>query len=211
MVSVAFAQKTFEGTISYSYKMTGENADQMQAFIPEGMDLTVSKKGMIVEMKGGMMQAMMGKILTTKKGAFMIKDSEQTIYEMDISEEETKDAAPESVEKQDETEQIMGYTCQKYKTVSSNGDLGKQVTYIWATEEFEFPEIKNVKGVQSVDVKGVPGVALKTMSTVMGVTVILEAVEINEEKPDKNLFKLPKSYDRKKFDPEAMGAGMWKI
>ena len=98
-VSFAFAQKDFQGVIKYDYETLGEGAEQMAAFSPTGMELTISKKGMIVEMEGGMAAMMMGKILTTKKGGYMIKDAEKAVYKLSVPEEDAVDVAPTSVEK----------------------------------------------------------------------------------------------------------------
>lgn len=192
-VSVAFAQN-FQGVIKYDYKVLGEGMGGMEAMMPTGMNLTIGKKGMIVEMQGGMMAAMMGTILSTKDGGYMIKNEEKTVYKLDPEKEtEEKDAAPSSVVKEDEVIEILGYSCQKYKTTSTGGPMGETVTYVWATDGIVFPKFSQVKGAQSMAVEGVPGTALKTSTSVMGMTIVNTAIEISKEKPNKKLFKLPKA------------------
>ena len=75
----------------------------------------------------------------------------------------------------------------------------------WATEDITFPKFQNVKGAQSMRVDGVPGTSLKTMTEVMGFTIVNTAIEITPGKPDKKLFKMPKGYEVKEFDPNVFG------
>lgn len=215
-VTASFGQKNkkakvFEGHIKYKYEMLGEGAESMAAFLPESMEIYTSKEGLVTKMNGGMMATMMGKILVNDKGAYILQEAEQKALEMD-QEELAKDAADKVdepvVEKLDETEKILGYKCQKYKTVTKDESTGEEMTnYVWVTDQFVMPEFKS-SNTNNVSVKGIDGVALKTMTSVMGFTVTLTALEVSETKPDKTMFTVPSSYTVEKFDPNTFGGGL---
>ncbi len=214
-VSVSFAQKkkkgkVFEGSIKYKYEMLGEGVESMAAFLPESMEIFTSKDGLVTKMNGGMMSAFMSKILVNDKGAYIIQDEEQKALEMDQGEmeEEASKADKPEIEKMDEKIKILGYNCQKYKTVTKDEESGEElVNFVWVTNEFKMPEFKSSSS-SNVAIKGIEGVALKTMTTVMGFTVTLTAEEVNVEKPDKEMFTVPKEYTIEKFDPNSFGGGL---
>lgn len=213
------AQETFQGTLQYNFKMMGEGVEQYQAMLPTGMSMTVLKSDMIMEMQGGMMQMMMGKILVQgKKGkSYMIKDSEETIYVMDPEkmkqgDEDDKETAEPVITKEDEVVTIAGYECQKYK-VEVETAQGPATQYVWVTDKLKMPEMKSsgggLSGMSSgISMKGLPGIPLKTMSTQGPMTVIMTASKVDTKAPSKKLFKLPKGYSKEEFDLKSMMGGM---
>lgn len=210
--SAAFAQRTFQGTLNYSFKFMGEGVEQMEAFMPTGYEFKVRKNDMVMEMQGGMAAMMMGRILVMgKKGkVYMIKDSEETAYLMPKSDDKEEGETPTpKIEKQDETIEIAGYTCQKYKvTVEADGETATQ--YMWVTEELKFPEMKGGNGMSGgmgggMRVEGINGLPLKTMIDQNGMTVIMTATDLVEESLDKTMFKIPKGYAKEDFDPSMFG------
>lgn len=203
LVAPVFGQKVQEAKITYEFKMTGEGVEQMEAFMPTSMEVAAGKSGSMVKINGGMLGSMMGAVVAIKSGTYMIKHDEQTIYEMEDDKEDEEEVKP-VVEKLEEVIEILGYKCQKYK-VTTPGAAGDVVTFVWVTEDIQFPKVKGMS--QGVQFAGLPGIALKTMASQMGITTVLTATEISTDKLDKDLFKLPKGYEMKKFDPSVFGGG----
>lgn len=205
----SFAQQNFQGTLTYGFKFMGEGIEGMEAFLPTSYTFQVYKTSLLMKMEGGMAAMMMGNILVNgKKGeAYMIKDAEKIAYKMPNDEEkEESDSAP-VVEMEDETIEILGYECQKYKVTTTTPE-GEVVQYVWATDKLKFPEMKGgVSGGMggSMAVKGVKGLPLKTMVNQGPMTVTLTATEIKVETLDKNMFKVPKGYDVEPFNPDMFG------
>ncbi len=194
-----FAQKVFEGHISYSFKISGEGVEMYESMMPNSMDLYSSKKAMMINMKGGMMEGMMGDIVSTPKESFMIKHSEKTAYL--FKSDEVKDENPRVV-KEDEQISINGLICQKYK-VTKNTVQGEQTAYIWLNSDYILPAIGS-KGAENMSVPGIPGIAMKTMTSTGGLTVALTVSEFSKGKQDKKYFSIPKGYAKKDYDPNAM-------
>ncbi|MEM7040637.1 MAG: DUF4412 domain-containing protein [Bacteroidota bacterium] len=215
-LSLANAQEVFQGTLKYDFKFVGEGLEGFEAMLPKGMEMSVLKKDLLVQIKGGMTEMMMGRVLTKgKEGvSYMIKDSEETIYVMDPSkmeEDETAEEAKPTVTKEDETLEIAGYKCQKYRVeMEANGT---QVTqYVWVTKDFKFPEMKGggmSSGMgSSMRIDGLDGVPLKSMFTQGPMTVTMTATTVDTNAPNKKAFKLPKKYDKQDFDMNSMMGGM---
>lgn len=205
----SYAQEDFQGTLTYGFKFMGEGVEGMEAFLPTSYSFMVYKSNLLMKLEGGMAAMMMGDILVDgKKGeTYMLKHAEKTAYKMQKDGEEEEAGADPVVEKEDETIEILGYECQKYKVTTSTPD-GEVVQYVWATDKLKFPETKGgMSGGMggSMAVKGVRGLPLKTMVNQGPMTVTLTATEIKVEKLDKNMFKIPKGYDVEPFNPEMMG------
>lgn len=194
-----FAQKAFEGYIKYSFKMTGEGMEMMESMMPNSMELYSGKKAMMIKMNGGMMESMLGEIVSTSKESFMVKHSEKAAYIFKA--DEVKDDNPKVV-KEDEVITINGLSCQKYK-VTKNTAQGEQTAYIWLNSDYKLPAMGS-KGAENMSVPGVPGIAMKTMTSTGGMTVVLTATEFKKGKQDKKYFAIPKGYAKKDYDPNAM-------
>jgi hypothetical protein len=213
---MAFAQDSFQGTMKYDFSFQGEGIEAYQAMLPTGMEISVLKTDVLMEVKGGMAAMAMGRTLSkTKTGvSYMIKDSEETIYVMDPAkakkDEDPNEAKAEPVvTKEDETLTIAGFECQKYKVVSG-GPQGENVAYVWVTDKYKLPksEVSSGNGMTGMlDIKGLPGMPLKVVTTQMGMTVSITANEISTKLPDKKLFKLPKGYAKEEFDMDKMMQG----
>lgn len=194
-----FAQKVFEGHISYSFKISGEGVEMYESMMPNSMNLYSSKKAMMIQMKGGMMEGMMGDIVSTPKESFMIKHNEETAYL--FKDDEAKEESPKVV-KEDEVITINGLSCQKYKVTKITAQ-GEQTAYIWLNSDYKLPAMGS-KGAENMSVPGIPGIAMKTMTSTGGLTVVLTVSKFTKGKQDKKLFTIPKSYAKKDYDPNAM-------
>lgn len=196
-----FAQKVFEGHINYSFKFMGEGVDAYTALMPTSMDLFSSKKAMMVKINGGMMESSMGETVSTPKGSYMIKHSEETIYTFKTDAEEKKEIP--TVVKEDEVLTISGLSCQKYKVIQHN-PTGEQTSYAWINSDYILP-VMGAKGAESMAIPGVPGIVLKTMVSQGPITIVLTASEFKTGKQDKKYFAIPKGYAKKEYVPDAMG------
>lgn len=205
---MTFAQQTFQGTLSYSFHFEGEGIEAMSAMLPTSINFQVYKTNMRMNFDGGMMSMLMGDMLIQGKTGktYMIKDSEQTAYEIAPEEE---DATPAPViEKEDEVIDILGYPCQKYKMTTQTGGE-ESVSYVWVTDKLTFPKMQGSSAAGgfggSLSVEGLNGMPLKTETTEGDVTVVMVASRLTIESLDKNLFKVPKGYEVKPFDANSFG------
>ncbi|MGA1583759.1 MAG: hypothetical protein ACO4CH_10950, partial [Saprospiraceae bacterium] len=62
LLNTAFAQRTFYGTVEYTYEITGPEAAMMAMMMPQKMVIQYGKSGMSTSMDGGMMSGMIGRI-----------------------------------------------------------------------------------------------------------------------------------------------------
>jgi hypothetical protein len=196
-----FAQKVFEGKLTYSFKIVGEGVEAYESMMPTSMEIYSGKKGMMVKMNGGMLAAMMGEIVSTPKEAYMLKHDEKTAYLM--KDDEDSKNSPQVV-KEDEVAEIQGFKCQKYKVTKTTAK-GEQTAYIWVNSDYKFPVTGGKGGAENMAVPGVPGIAMKTMTSEAGMTVVLTATEFTTGKQDKKYFTIPKGYAKKDFDPSTFG------
>lgn len=204
----ALSQKTVLGTVEYAYNLIGEGSEAIAGMMPEKMVLKYGENGISIEMIGGMMASAMGRTIVngTTNEAFMVKDSERTVYLM--SEEEI-DAALEAnntpqVEEMDETKEIMGYNCKKMiQTVTEQGMTVEQILWVTdelATLEYEGSAFKGMAGQSNMnlDIKGFPLLIEVDMPN-MPVKLELVVTEIKFEKIDPAEFERPEGYKVKPF------------
>jgi len=155
---------------------------------------------------------MMGRIVFLgKKGkAYMIKDSEETIYEMtredDGDDEEDEGPEPDIVDT-GETMEIAGYTCTKYEIKA-----GEQTSVAWVTDKIKPAKAK--KGGEAPSIMGMggsssklPGFPLRMENNQGPMKVIITANTVDPTMPSKDLFKLPKGYEKEEFNPAMFGGG----
>jgi hypothetical protein len=204
--SMLTAQKTFYGTVTYSYEVKGENAGMMATMMPQKMIIKYGEKQMLTYMEGGMMGSMMGKIIAdTESGeTFIVKDDEKAVYLMKKEDQENAEAQEvKKVVEEKETKEILGHTCKKYTlTVSQNGQEMTQT--LWVTEDlkapnFKMPGAQQMSGVMfSEQIKGFPmqvEVGLPGMNTSMVMTV----TDLDQSKVSKKEFMRPEGYQTKDF------------
>jgi len=215
LLNTAFAQRTFYGTVEYTYEITGPEAAMMAMMMPQKMVIQYGKSGMSTSMEGGMMSGMLGRMVVNSKTneTFSIKDSEKAVYMMDNGEVEKAqkavDGQVDKPEKLSETADILGYTCQKYRVLTKTPQ-GNLEQFIWATDELAVPDMampdNPAMGALNLEVDGMP---LKVEIALPGTSskMIMLASSIDATEPDENLFVRPESYKVKKFS-DLMPAGM---
>lgn len=202
------AQKTFRGTMTFTYEINGEGAEEMKAFMPEGMVVKYGDNKMATEMEGGMLSAMMGRIIVNAGEAYVVKDSDQTVYVMDDTDMEgAKDAVenqPKATKVDGETKEILGYNCQKYLfTMKQDGQQIEQV--VWATDAFKAPDMKlpnqGSMGSGMLSMGGIDAMPLQVDIAMpnMPVTMVLKATEMEEGEVPDEVFAKPAGYEEKPF------------
>ena len=153
---------------------------------------------------------MMGRTLVLgKKGkAYMIKDSEETIYTIERPDDADDEEGPEpEIVNMNETMDIAGYACTKYEIRA-----GEAKSVVWVTDKIK--PMKPKKKGPSVSLMGMgsgndklPGFPLRMENEQGPMKIILTAKEVDTTTPDKALFKLPKGYDVEELDMGAMMGG----
>lgn len=202
-ISFSQAQKPFYGTIDYQFSIEGVNAEMMEFMMPEKMVVQYGKKGMKMFFVGGMMADMMGKVVLNGKTneIFQVKDDEQTAYMMgpeDLGGSEV--ALPDEVIKEEETIEIAGLTCQKYKTLKYGEDGSEFVQFFWTTDALLAPEVSTpelqAKSGMNLGANGVPGFPMKSVTTdaTTGMTITMEATNLDYTKLKSKEFGVPKGY-----------------
>ncbi len=196
------AQKEFEGTIKFSWKIVGEGSDMIDAMMPSASYYLVRNKDVLFKMEGGMMTAMIGDILYLNKSklSYMIRKGEKIAYKIEQEVTTDKNVKP-TVIKVDEILKILGYDCQKYKVITKSGGV-ETVQYIWTTNAFKFPGMVKNKATRNSNLKieGVDGLPLKLITSAGPMNIIMTATLMNKSVPDKSNFVLPKDYEIKIFD-----------
>ena len=201
LTTTIFAQKPLEGYINYSFKILGDGAEAIESMMPSSMELYSSKKAIMVKINGGLMGSMMGDMITTAKGSYMVKHDEKIVYNLGKGEQKENDNV--KVVKEDEKITIAGLECQKYKVTKTDAK-GEQTSYVWINTDYIFP-VTGGKGAENMGVPDVPGIAMKIMNSQAGFTVVITASEFKTGKQDKKHFAIPKGYEKKDSAPSLTG------
>jgi hypothetical protein len=206
------AQRTFKGTLEFSYGVTGEGAEMMAAFMPEKLSLKVGDNVMVMQMHGGMMAAMMGRIVTTGYEAYTIIDDKKIVYEMskdDLGGE--AESTPDYQLISGEQKQIMGYSCKLYRYTIVDEEGNESTTDTWVTDKLKMPKMKgpltSEGGMMGNLPTNIDGVPLEVRSTVSGAnyTIVMTAITVKEETISSSDYERPKGYEVKPFSEFSPG------
>ena len=208
IASTSFGQDVFSGKIEMKIELSGEDADQMAAFMPESYTMYFSKGKMRFQINGGMMAAMMGYFLMFDGDSYMIKDSEEKAYKFldEADSSNTNEPVPTFV-KTSETEKILGYNCTKYKQVVIED--GKEIaSYFWVTTEINVPNNPNGQATGGIFHEGLNGFTMKMSTTFEGITMTTTVSKINTDPVDPSVFEIPEGYEIEELEPANMFGGM---
>ncbi|MCB9081699.1 MAG: DUF4412 domain-containing protein, partial [Lewinellaceae bacterium] len=198
------AQKTFYGTIHYSYTVTGDNAAEMAGFMPTNMILKYAKTGTITWIRGGLMDTMFGRVVINEKtnDRFIVQDPTRTVYtvsEEDMVATNATQSTPE-VKALDETQEIMGYTCRKYQ-VTTLQDGQEAVQQMWITDQLRLPKRNSARGgsltgSMGFSTTGLPGIPLLVEIVINNGALVLtmEATKLEAGKIPSAEFQRPPGY-----------------
>jgi hypothetical protein len=202
--------KHFEGSISYSFDLTGEMSAMLKTFLPESMTFRFRKMDMAMTIEGGVMSKMGNVIfLGEKNEAFMIDKENKKAMRIMPKSKDFKPSPPVVV-KETETINIAGFPCSKYKIATRDKEGNAKISYIWATEKLSLIKNNNSDGAaeqfRSFTIKGVKGIPLKMVNTQANLgTVTLTATRIQPEKLSDSYFIVPEGYTIEEFDPMKAG------
>lgn len=188
----AFAAKKFQGMIEYKFEITGENAGIAALMLPTAVKVHVRGNDTRVELSGGMLAAMAPVVIRKAKAkkTYTISEAESKVTVAD--DVPTDLAASPQAEKLPDVETIDGYECHKYGIRQADGS----VALMWTTDALELPPLATTGGNMPLLAQaGVPGLVMRVMVSQEGMTVKLEAVDVDLTKPAKSLFVIPKVYD----------------
>ena len=200
----AIAQKPFEGTIKFTFKIMGEAAQQLEAFMPTGSNHSIKGSDYLIQTEGGMIKSMLGDVLIKggEGATYMIKENDKIAYKFTDEDNDGQDSpAKPVVTVEDEILEIAGFKCKKYK-VELDSPQGPLTIFVWATNDLKAPAIPKKAGgmgsSSSVFMEGVDGIILKKMTSIsqmgMSFTTIETANEVKAVKMSKKLFKVPGGY-----------------
>lgn len=211
--SFLHAQKGFEGTIEYKWTVSGDNAEMMQAYMPQSMSIYMKGDNVRTELKGGM-SAMFGNVIykgSTDKSYMLVNNGKEKIaYEMVNSDTSATMNEKLKVEDMNQTETILGYTCKKYRVDTGGGMAIYSVTdEITVNQDYVNAKKKSQQqGAMKMYIEGIKGFPLKiTMSQNQGgmsINMEMAAINVDKSSPASDLFEIPKDYTVKKFSQEEM-------
>ncbi|MCZ2355937.1 MAG: DUF4412 domain-containing protein [Bacteroidia bacterium] len=210
----AFAQKTFQGTVTFDVKITGENVNMYAGMMPNKYIFKLRNSGeMRMRMEGGMMANMFGDVMVDKTGTVYLvndqkKSAQKVLNKADQKQKELPDSAVKTI-KLNEVITIAGKKCQKYKVEVNNGSKTPEVEWMWVCEDIQLAnnDKKDAFMMPKLGRKGINGFPLKIMTTKEGMTVTMTALSIVEENLNDAEFKVPENYKVSEFDPSKMMQG----
>jgi len=201
-------EKPFEGKVVYKMELEGDFMSMLKPYLPESYTFMFKNDNVKVEIKGGLLEMVMGTILVTKSNeAFVLNTEKKTASKLPQADKNTiidSSGAPK-VTKLNETDIILGYQCQKYKIVQNEGG-NEIVQYIWATPDLNI----KLKGLENT---GIPGtfnfnginafpLKIEMLVNQMGfdMNLVFYASSIKKEKYKNNEFEIPADYTIKEFE-----------
>ena len=199
------SQKVFEGTITYKIDLEGDFVSLMESYMPDSYDFSFKDNKTLLLINGGLLESIMGRILIDQGKSYIINDAERTVYGLSATnnpdEIDSTRQGPKITEL-DESENILGFNCKKYKMLFNEG--GNEYTqYVWATKDIQvrFDGFSHGEVPGTFSFIGLDAFPLKIQSKIseagFAFTMLLTATDINRTKLDQNDFILPVDYDKK--------------
>lgn len=201
------AQNNFEGKISFGLELEGDRAAELKSFMPSAYEYIFSASKFRLNTKGGMTSQMMGDFLVdfATGESFMINHGSMIAYRLP-KDEETSQGAEQVVSAMDEVETILGHVCKKYKVTSQDEKGAETVQYLWVAEDIHIQhKPKHLKGGVSIFADGINGFPLKIEFSMMGLTCITTATEINTGPVNNKELVVPAEYSIDKFSNSYLG------
>lgn len=204
----------FEGKITYSMEVKGDNAALFSAMMPNKMELYFLGKDIMVRTVGGVASGAVGDIIT--KGAegntYMVVHKKKTVYKMNPKKENESGADEKPVIKEVGEEKVNGYECTKYSVTFPKAKDKEVFQYLWATKEINIPKPDGKASRSQMFLDGVEGFPVRmdqyiTLTQMGGLTINIESnlTEISKEKPEPSLFEIPAKYSVEDFDESKLG------
>jgi len=188
--TLGYAQKDFNGTITYSFSVVGPDAAAVKDQMPKAQTFSVlanKAKMTSIDKSDQTLDLMIFDLQTDKKYSVMLQ--EKIIQEIPAPAEQ--DISQLKTERTTEKLSVLGYSCVKYTITDQTMPEAK--IYVWATEDFKIPNqtAKNSPLAQYRDIKGIP---LKQQFTEGNLTFTIEATKVDLTKPKAETMELPKDF-----------------
>jgi len=192
LVLIAWAQKPFEGTITYTTKVEGAMAAQMGEMIksqlPEKM--TVAYLGNKVRTESG------DAVVLTDGDAgiiYFLNPATRT-YRKSVMHPPTDEAPQPKVVKTKDKTKILGHPVERYK-VELNTEQGPIKMDIWAAPTLRASELAQRTNNLTRGAK-VEGIPLRVSMDVPGMDlkIVFSATHIQNSPPEEELFRVPADY-----------------
>lgn len=183
----------FNGTITYENTDTEKMNEVFLKFVPSKMYMAISGNNVAQWFDGGMFGLCKYMFLDKKPELYIVIDSLKVFTKVGVEKNVSK-----IFEKQNETIDILGHTCVKYKIILKT-ESETHTSYSWIAEDIKVPvsELLQLYG-NDLFILQLPYAVLK-FETQEGLTY--QATKISTDPPNVSLFKLPKGYkeDKKIF------------
>ncbi|MCX8113207.1 MAG: DUF4412 domain-containing protein [Bacteroidia bacterium] len=200
LLTLLWAQKTFEGSITYTTKVEGAMAAQMgdmvKSQLPEKMTMFY---------RGNKVRTEVGDMVLISDGdagmVYLLNPALQTYQKAPIRTPDEKDPQPKVVKTKDRTK-ILGHTVERYLADLST-EQGPIKMEIWAAPNFKVPEAAQRSNSLTRGVK-IEGIPLRIAMDVPGVDlkIIFLATQLQTTLPDESLFQLPAGYIEEQTEAE---------
>ena len=197
-IQTTIVAQSFEGTMTYDIKYTGESVAQFASMMPNAYTLKVKGGKSRFSIQGGMMSSFMGDVINVsdKEVAFILMPNQKTAYKISTKDSDSETAKP-TVTNTGITETINGYKCTKYK-VTIKSKEGEMTSYIWASKDLnvKFPKAAMQSALSAFE--GVDGFPVKVEQSMnqmgMSFTIIVTLKEAKKVALADADFAVPSDY-----------------
>ncbi len=203
----AVAQSKFNGTVKYAIDYKGDMVEMLRGMMPNTQVFHYLDGNFRMEMHGGMAGGQSDVLYTTTDGKTYLLNSTSRKAQLLPANSKQDDAAV-IVTETGEKATILGYECNKYKIVMTDGD-NQVIQYVWATKAIEPVKPKAANNPYTASLGGkIKGMPLKTEMQInqggISFTMIMTATSIDDEKPQKDLFVIPSDYTVEDFNIKSL-------
>jgi hypothetical protein len=197
-ICLSIQAQNFTGKIVFTVSVEGENAELNEMFMPKALEYSFGKSKMGLAITGGIVEKLFGNLLIDNKTeqVYIISHEDQSVAEYinDLPKSDEKI----TVTKEADVDNILGYSCQKYKGVSVIQDT--QITrYWWVTDKLKLQKAAarfDMIGLGVFNLPDVSGLVLRMVLESEGSVIKVEATEFSDESVRESEFSFPKNYSR---------------
>lgn len=193
-------QPSFEGSVTYSIRLSGKGADEMLTNEPpKKMDLHIKEDNFIINLSGGRIPRTF-LFIGDSSETYIVDAGNRRAYKRTYFEDTTA-TSPKAVPT-GLTAVVKGYTCQEYKATYTDR---KEIVMFYVTDEFRVdPKLFESKKDAKADflVEGLEGrIPLRKVIKTPEVVTEIELVSITATQHDIANFRIPQGFVLRKRDP----------
>lgn len=202
---LALAGQPFEGSIRYSMQLKGSNNAEMAAVLPREMKLKMKGDKLRTELIGGMMESMMGVIISnpSKNVNCILNSAVKVAYTLEV--DSNNNDEPVKATPTGKKEKIAGYSCEEYVVEMVSGEKST----IWITTQLQFPKVQGAKqsGLTRFfsSIPGGNGMPMRVSQKIGDGEMVMEVVEVKKEKINDLQFEIPEGFQTMPFNPSMFG------